>query len=145
LINIFRIGSVYSYSKIWSAYVLFSIISIAYIVIYFVLRVHYRRILKKAEEKVNRKSNDINRKAIAEALKSMLIFFLAMIQYNIFRITKTALREKDDDVSRAIFIFIYYISEIIMLIFLSYQLQNLLVRIELEERNKAAHNNAIIE
>jgi prolipoprotein diacylglyceryltransferase len=109
--------------------------------------VHYRRILKKDEEKVNKKSNNINRNAIAEALKSMLIFFLAMIQYNIFRIIMVALREKDDEneVSRAIFTFIYNISEIIMLIFLSYQLQKLLVRIELEERNKAAHNNATIE
>ena len=79
LINTFRLGNAFSISKIWSVYVLFSIISIAYIVIYIILRVHYRRILKKAEEKVNKKSNNINRKAIAEALKSMLIFFLAMI------------------------------------------------------------------
>jgi hypothetical protein len=64
----------------------------------------------------------------------MLIFFIAMIQYNVTRMINSSLKEKDDPIGRAITMFFFYLSEIIMLVFLSYQLKNLLEKLEDEER-----------
>jgi hypothetical protein len=59
----------------------------------------------------------------------MLIFFIAMIQYNVTRMINSSLKEKDDPIGRAIIMFFFYLSEIIMLVFLSYQLKNLLEKL----------------
>ena len=122
----FKIETPFNLSVIWTVYIFNSIMTVAYIVIYIFFLIHSKNILKEANRSSNRESKIIKLKAVQDARLSILIYFIAMIQFNIIRMINSAVKENENIVVRAITMLLLYISEIIMLIFLSYQLQKLL-------------------
>ena len=120
VINTYSFSPLYELSKIWSVYIFNSLICVFYIVIYLLMRINLKGYLKEADVIKNEEIRQIKQKAVQDALSSLLLYFIGMIQYNIVRLVNAALREKEDPLPRAITLVLYYTSEIIMLIFFSY-------------------------